>query len=98
MQLRLSFIIGTFCALLMTAVGAGAAVIDADSTVLPFAVYFGWTPGSPSDTVFARAEGRLDTPLHDLIPNQTYHLTMHMPANMPFRLDPATADLNVILF
>jgi hypothetical protein len=100
MKSAANLIVSCFALILISWIAprAGAAVIPLDSTLSPFGVFISYHPGTTSDAWTFGAEARMDTPLTGLAANQSYHVTLHMPTNTAFRLDPATADLSVILY
>jgi hypothetical protein len=81
----------------LAVVRSDAGVIDFDTTATPFVVRFGSVPGASQDTWTYSAEASLDAPLQ-LAAGQAYHVTLHTTPGQAFRLNPATADLEVILY
>jgi hypothetical protein len=90
------------CAMtLAAALGAnsiGAAVITLDTTAIPQNVRNSVIPGATTDMLKFEADAMLGTPLSGLAAGQAYHLALHLTPGTAFRLDPATADLEVILY
>lgn len=82
---------------ILAAARAGGDVIDFDTTAAPSNVRISSVPGASQDTWTYSAEASLDAPLQ-LAAGQAYHVTLHTTPGEAFRLDPASADLEVILY
>lgn len=86
------------CAVTCLPTPVHAAVVNLDTTLSPQDVLIRSVPGPTADTWTYSAEAALQTPLQGLAANQPYHLTLHMTPGLAFRLDPADAGLDVILY
>ena len=86
------------CVLAFPLSAVPAAAVNLDTTVTPLDVRIGSVPGSATDTWTYSAEAGLQTPLQALAADQPYHLTLHVTPGIAFRLDPADAGLNIILY
>lgn len=76
---------------------AAADVINFDTTATPWSTLLGVYPGTTTDTLKYDAYALMDTRPEPLVAGQTYHVTVHTTPGTAFRLDPATAGLEVVL-